>query len=118
MGAEWRMVWIRQIIWETTRLVAKISSQLASCLDYLPGSETNEAFMHDQYNKSCGYCTSGEIMAAPPCIDLAVEGVGECREWAWHGEWYVRTMDVTGIAVIAASLTHYTLPCFEILQSM
>ncbi len=29
-------------------------------------------------------------MVAPPCIDLAVQGVGECREWAWHGEWYVR----------------------------
>jgi hypothetical protein len=51
-------------------------------------------------------------MVAPPCIDLAVEGVGECREWAWHGEWYVRAMDVTVTAVIAASLTHYTLPCF------
>ena len=46
-------------------------------------SDKNPEFMHDQCQLSCGLCTPAD------CLDLAEAGTRQCREWAWHGEWYV-----------------------------
>jgi hypothetical protein len=43
--------------------------------------------MHKQCRMSCGLCTNGGLEVATECVDL--EKSRQCREWAWHGEWYV-----------------------------
>lgn len=52
-------------------------------------SEMNKEYMEQECRKSCGFCNGGDGYQARQCLDLAVEGEIQCREWAWHGEWYV-----------------------------